>query len=136
MTRAEYITALRRSRCWAWTAYSTISIAIMLLLFSAWYAYFPQIHALSMVFHDRTKNLQDDGYYGAIMGLVFGVTFLLPSGLLPLLPYVWLDRRLGVACSHCNSSLTLYRRSDHILTNGTCIKCGAFALACEVHEPK
>ena len=125
VTQAEYRAALRSSRRWAWSAYGVTSIAIMLLLFSAFIVYFEPIHDASMAFRDPAKNLRDDGMYGALIGIVFGVTIVLPSALLPLLLYVLIDRRIGLTCTHCGASLTSFRRGEHLLQNGTCAKCCA-----------
>ncbi len=123
MTQAEYIAALKCSRRWAWSAFGVASIAIMLLLFFTFIVYFEPIRDASMAFRDPAKNLRDDGMFGALIGIVFGVTFGLPSTLLPLLLYVLIDRRIGLTCTHCGASLTSFKRGEHLLKNGTCVKC-------------
>ena len=125
MTQAEYRAALKNSRCWAWSAYSVASIAMMLVLLSAFIVYFQPIHDASSVFRDTTKRIADDGMYGALTGLIFGTTIILTSAVFPLLIYVWVDRVLGLTCAHCGASLTSFRRSEHVLKNGVCTKCNS-----------
>lgn len=126
VTQSEYAATLKRVRFWAGVVYGFVAVSLMLVGLYLHFVWFPEIQKLCMFFRDHAKPLGDDGFYGAMMGMLFGVTVSLPSMLLPLLPVAWTDRKLGVHCPQCGRSLTLWRqRADQVLKSGACGQCHA-----------
>lgn len=131
MTRAQFAAVARRSKLWESTAYATTAVAIMLLLSAVWWMAEPQIRMITVGFRDPAKQIQDDGNYGMMIGLLIGVCFCLPSMLLPLLPAVWVNRKLGMVCPACGASLTVWKRHNRVLRSGQCCCCQARLFASE-----
>lgn len=128
MNRMQLTSAARRSGFWQNTVYAFTAVAIMLLLFGVGRMATPQIRLAADSFRDPAKQVEDDGNYGMMIGLLLGVCFLLPSMLLPLLPAIWIDRKLGIACPECGASLTLWKRRHRVLQSGRCCCCQAHLL--------
>jgi hypothetical protein len=97
----------------------------MISIFGVIYIWFPEIQKLSFFFRNPTKALEDDVWYGAIIGLLMGALFFAPSTLLPLMFVAIADRTVGIACPACRSSLTLWKRGKLVLNSGKCPKCSA-----------
>lgn len=132
MTLSEFSTALIRARRWALVVYSGTAVTFMLLIVCVGYIWFPDIQKLTLVFREPPRPVGDDGTYGAIVGLLIGTLFLVPSLVLPLWFVVIADRRLGTRCPVCGSSLTLWKRGDNVLRTGSCTKCMAAVLESDV----
>jgi hypothetical protein len=69
--------------------------------------------------------LQDEGVVGLVGGLLGGVV-LAPLLLIPLVPFLWMDRRFGVRCPGCRRSVTLRCRHSEVLRTGKCCLCQQF----------
>lgn len=120
---SEFSSGLKRARRWAYRVYAITAVLLMLFLFGVGCMWFPDIQKLTFVLRDPAKTLGDDGRYGAIVGILIGALFLVPSALLPLLIVAIADRSVGKRCPACHASLTLWKRGEAVLKSGKCPKC-------------
>lgn len=67
----------------------------------------------------------DEGTYGAIVALLMIATWL-PFFATGIAPMLWLDRRFGVRCNHCNRKLLVRWRLHEVLRTGRCCWCSGY----------
>lgn len=128
MTRSEFSTILIHARRWTNFVYFVSGVTLMLLIAGVGYIWSSELQKLTLVFRDERRPIGEDGTYGAILGLLMGVFFVVPSMGLPLWFAAIADRRLGIACSACGSSLTFWKYGNIVLRTGNCPRCAATVL--------
>ena len=123
MNHLQFAAATKRAKFWSGVAYLATAVPLMAITWAIAVAFSPQIDPFLENFRDTTKRVQDDGSYGAAVGISIGLAFVLPCLCLPLLTVIWVHRKLGVACPHCKALLSLRISAARTVESEACCFC-------------
>jgi hypothetical protein len=114
MSRDQFIQAHRRvSRSLCLVLFLTACAAVTLALaLPAW-----------TEAREWLRAHRGEGVIRLLVGLLVQAMVLGPLFLAAFLAFVWLDRRFGLRCPGCGSSLTLRGRYGEMLRSGRCCWC-------------